>query len=265
MALLHPGLRRRHQSRALQGSAPSAQRRAAGPHARAQRPDGRRGRSRPRADGELKIVNEIDRPSARQPIWSGASRPSRPSRPKLLRSLKPTDINFKTFLPLFLQHEVAPDFPSFYAQGYLHDQTVGRDDWTRLDAANRQSLDAYLENIHTMERLTRLNVNLALLQTHLAQNQAAGKPTIEAEISRPADRRFPPGDLPRRTQRGDRAEPQATRASRRSRSSPDTATATSTTCPRWSSAPTPAMPRRTATASSPPSGRSASRRRRWRS
>ncbi len=101
---------------------------------------------------------------------------------KLLQSLKPTDINFKTFLPLFVQHKLSPHFPSFYSQGYLHDRALGKEDLTKLDATNRQSLDAYLENIQIMERLTRLNVNLALLRQHLAQNQAAGKPTLEVEI-----------------------------------------------------------------------------------
>jgi hypothetical protein len=34
-----------------------------------------------------------------------------------------------------------------------------------------------------MERLTRLNVNLALLKKHLAQNRAAGKPTLDVEVT----------------------------------------------------------------------------------
>ena len=102
---------------------------------------------------------------------------------KLLQSLKPTDINFKTFLPLFVQHKMSPDFPSFYSQGYLHDKSLGKEDLTKLDATNRKNLDAYLENIQVMERLTRLNVNLALLKQHLAQNQAAGRPTLEVEIA----------------------------------------------------------------------------------
>jgi len=135
-----------------------------------------------RADGELEIVNEtISLPRGTDLERRIAA--IQAEQAALLRSLQPTDINFKTFLPLFVQHNMSPDSPSFYSQAYLHDQAVARDDWRRLDAANRQSLDAYLENIHTMERLTRLNVNLALLQKHLAQNQGAGKLTIEAEIA----------------------------------------------------------------------------------
>lgn len=134
-----------------------------------------------RAGGELKIIHEVFA------LPRGADLEQRitaiqSEQAKLLSSLKPTDINFKTFLPLLIQHKLSPEFPSFYSQGYLHDQAQGRDELAKLDATNRKSLDAYLENIHTMERLTRLNVNLALLKKHLAQNQAAGKPTVDAEI-----------------------------------------------------------------------------------
>ncbi len=101
---------------------------------------------------------------------------------KLLQSLKPTDINFKTFVPLLLQQRLAPEFPSFYSQGYLHEQSLGRDDLARLDATNRASVEAYLGNIQIMEKLTRLNTNLALLKKHQAQNVAAGKATVDVEI-----------------------------------------------------------------------------------
>ncbi|MCE9605683.1 MAG: hypothetical protein K8U03_12385 [Planctomycetia bacterium] len=102
---------------------------------------------------------------------------------KLLRALKPTDIDFKSFVPLYLQHKLSPEFPSLPAQAYLHDRALGRDELDKLDAANRKSIDAYLENIRTMERLTRLNVNLALLRKHLAQNQAAGQAPLQVEIA----------------------------------------------------------------------------------
>lgn len=101
---------------------------------------------------------------------------------KLLASLKPTNINFKTFLPLLLQHRLWPDFPSHHAQSYLHEQSLGRDSIAKLDTDNRAAVEAYLQNIATMERLTRLNTNLALLKRHLAQTKAAEKPTLDAEI-----------------------------------------------------------------------------------
>jgi hypothetical protein len=134
-----------------------------------------------KAGGELGITNEV------MALPRGADFERRIAaiqgeQAKLLQSLKPTDINFKTFLPLFVQHKMSPEFPSFYSQGYLHDKALGKDDLAKLDAANRKNIDAYLENIHLMERLTRLNVNLALLKKHLAQTQAAGKSTLDVEI-----------------------------------------------------------------------------------
>ena len=58
-------------------------------------------------------------------------------RTQLVSSLKGTNINFKTFLPLLIQQRLDPEFPSAYAQRYLHDRTLSRDDLVRLDADNR--------------------------------------------------------------------------------------------------------------------------------
>ena len=43
-------------------------------------------------------------------------------------------------------------------------------------------MQAYIENIHAMEQLTRTQTNLALLRKHQAQNVAAGKRTIDVEV-----------------------------------------------------------------------------------
>ncbi|NIP97418.1 MAG: hypothetical protein GWO24_29885, partial [Akkermansiaceae bacterium] len=40
-------------------------------------------------------------------------------RDRIVRSLRATDINFKTFLPLLLQHRLAPETPGYHVQGYL--------------------------------------------------------------------------------------------------------------------------------------------------
>jgi hypothetical protein len=101
---------------------------------------------------------------------------------KLVASLNRTDINFKSFVPLLIQQRLNPDFPSHYAQSYLHDQQLGRNDLQRLDDENRQQVAAYLENIQTMERLTRLNANLALLKRHLATTQASAVRTLDVEM-----------------------------------------------------------------------------------
>ncbi|MEZ0389350.1 MAG: hypothetical protein ACAI34_19890 [Verrucomicrobium sp.] len=101
----------------------------------------------------------------------------------LIQSLKTTNINFKTFVPLLIQQKLSPDFPSHYSHSYLHDKGLDRDNLTRLDAENRAQVEAYLSNIQIMEQLTRLNANLALLKKHHAQNLAAGQPTLEVEIA----------------------------------------------------------------------------------
>jgi len=101
---------------------------------------------------------------------------------RLLQSLKGTSLNLKTFLSLAVKYHLAGDFPSYYAHRYLHDQRLGRDDLTRLDAENRRNLAQYVENIHVMEQLTRIQVNLDLLQMHHAQNVAAGKSPVEVEV-----------------------------------------------------------------------------------
>jgi hypothetical protein len=135
-----------------------------------------------RADAELKFVSEtLALPRAAD--YESRIAAIESEQTKLLRSLRPTDINFRTFLPLYLQHRLSPEDPSFYSQGYLHDQATGRDDLLRQDTANRRHVEAYLENIHAMERLTRLNVNLALLRKHHAQAQAAGNAALDAEMT----------------------------------------------------------------------------------
>ena len=103
-------------------------------------------------------------------------------RTRLVRSLSGTNINFKTFLPLLIQQRLNPEFPSAYAQGYVHDRNVDRKDLARQDAENRSQVQAYLDNILIMERLTRLNTNLALLRMHQAKARIATVYELDAEM-----------------------------------------------------------------------------------
>ena len=88
----------------------------------------------------------------------------------------------KTFLPLFVKYNVSGEFPSADCQTYLHERKLGRDDWRKLDAENRRDMEQYISNIHVMEELTRVQENLSLLAMHQAQNAAAGKKTLTAEM-----------------------------------------------------------------------------------
>lgn len=101
---------------------------------------------------------------------------------KQLQSLKGTSLNLKTFLPLIVKYKLDDEFPSYYSHQYLLEKQLGRNNLSKLDEENRRNLQAYIENIHTMEQLTRTKTNLALLKMHQAQNVAAGKRTIDVEV-----------------------------------------------------------------------------------
>lgn len=101
---------------------------------------------------------------------------------KLLKSLKGTSLNLRTFIPLVVKYNAAPEFPSYYAHRYLHEKKLGRDDLARLDETNRKNMKAYMENIFIMEELTRLHTNLALLRKHQETNRLAGMKPLEVEV-----------------------------------------------------------------------------------
>ena len=104
-------------------------------------------------------------------------------RLRLTQSLRPTNLNFKSFLPLLLQQKLNPDYPSQSAQSYLHERSVGKDGLAKLDADNRAAVDAYLSNLAIMEQITRLNTNLGLLKMHLAHNQKALDQPLDVELT----------------------------------------------------------------------------------
>ena len=103
-------------------------------------------------------------------------------RERLMNNLKGTSLNLKTFLPLAVQYHLDPEHPSYYSHRYLREQEQGREDLKRLDAENRRNMAAYVENIQTMESLTRLQTNLALLRKHHVDNTSAPKRTIDVEV-----------------------------------------------------------------------------------
>ncbi|MFN9718686.1 MAG: hypothetical protein ACK58L_08345, partial [Planctomycetota bacterium] len=83
---------------------------------------------------------------------------------------------------LYVQYKVSEDFPSYYSHRYLLDQANGREGMVQMDLENKANMDSYLKNIDTMERLTRLNVNLALLKMHHEKHKASGSQTLDAEV-----------------------------------------------------------------------------------
>ncbi len=101
---------------------------------------------------------------------------------RLAQSLRGTFLNLKSFLPLAVKYNLSPDFPSYYSHRYLHEEALGRDDLRKLDTLNRANMKQYIQNVYTMEQLTRLNTNLALLRKHQANLVAGGKATIDVEL-----------------------------------------------------------------------------------
>ncbi|HVJ69821.1 MAG TPA: hypothetical protein VM510_17720 [Caulifigura sp.] len=101
---------------------------------------------------------------------------------RLAASFKGTTLNLKSFLQLMVKHGLAEEFPSSSAARYLHEKALGREQLSRLDAENRKNVEAYVQNVLTMEELTRVQTNLALLRKHQAQNVAAGQRTVDVEL-----------------------------------------------------------------------------------
>lgn len=134
----------------------------------------------PVADQRLTVVNEsvaLPRADFGERIAALEQEQSR-----LVQSLQGTSLNLRTFLPLVVKYRLSPEFPSDYSQAYLHEAAHGRDDLTSLDAENRRHIEQYIANILTMEQLTRVRTNLALLRKHQAQNVAAGTRTLDVEL-----------------------------------------------------------------------------------
>lgn len=132
------------------------------------------------SDAPLKIVREvIDLPRCDNAERIAALEAE---QQLLVQSLQGTSLNLKTYLALTTKHDLSENFPSTDSLRYLQERRTGRTDLDRLDAENRRHVQAYVRNVYTMEELTRLQTNLALLKKHQARNVAAGKRTIDVEL-----------------------------------------------------------------------------------
>jgi len=100
----------------------------------------------------------------------------------LLATLSSTSLSFKVFLPLYIKYGLNPDYPSDYSYRYLHAEQIGTNELTELDNWNRQNIAKYLSNIYAMEKLARIQSDMATLRWHQAFNEASGEETIAAEV-----------------------------------------------------------------------------------
>jgi hypothetical protein len=132
------------------------------------------------ANGSLKWINEtIKLPRA---DYTDRLDQLDVEQDRLLRSLRGTSLNLKTYLPLAVKYNLSREFPSFYSHRYMHEKMVGRENLRHLDAENQRNMAAYTRNIITMEKLTRLQTNIRLLTKNQAKNVASGERTIDTEV-----------------------------------------------------------------------------------
>lgn len=101
---------------------------------------------------------------------------------RLTKSLRGTTLNLKTFMSLYMKHSAAGAFPSSDSYRYLRDEQIGREDLKILDKQNLADIERYRQNVHTMENLTRLLINKALLEKHQMRNTAAAMEPLEVEV-----------------------------------------------------------------------------------
>jgi hypothetical protein len=101
---------------------------------------------------------------------------------RLAQSLRGTTLSLKTFLPLVVKYRLSDQYPAYYSHRYLHEEALGRKELSVMDARNRQDIKSYIQNIETMEQLTRVNTNLRLLKMHQKQNLEAPKRTVDVEL-----------------------------------------------------------------------------------
>jgi len=132
------------------------------------------------AESRLKVIHErLVLPRGDQ---SGKIFELEKRQEQLLNSLRGTTLNLKSFLPLMVKYQLDPEFPSYDSYGYLREVQSEDAAYRKLDRKNRDLIDAYIQNIRTMEELTRVQTNLRLLKKHHASLLASGKRTIEVEV-----------------------------------------------------------------------------------
>jgi hypothetical protein len=101
---------------------------------------------------------------------------------ELLKSLRGTSLNIKTFVPLYIQYALDPEHPSYYSYRYLQSEKMGTDELSAIDAQNRSQMDKYLSNVRAMEKLARIQDKIATLRRHQTINEEAGEPVVKTEV-----------------------------------------------------------------------------------
>ncbi len=117
---------------------------------------------------ELKVIREVIEIPSRTDIPARIASLEE-EQEKLLRSLRGTSLNFKTFFPLYITYNIFEEYPSYYSHRYL-------------DKENRRNIDKYLRNIYAMEKLTRIQGNLSILREQQERIATEIGKTINFEV-----------------------------------------------------------------------------------
>lgn len=106
----------------------------------------------------------------------------RQAEAEMIASLRYTSLNFKAFLPLYLNHTLHPEYPSHWAYRYMQAANAGDIGFKAMDERNRSAVEKYLASIRTMERLADNQERIATLEKHQEIIEAIGGPTVAAEF-----------------------------------------------------------------------------------
>ncbi len=132
-------------------------------------------------DAKLRVISETIKLPRRTDIRERIEE-LRQEQTELCESLRLTSLNFKSFLPLYIKYTLNPDYPADYSYRYLQEEKTGVDHLSRMDSHNKGCIRKYLENIYAMERLTRIQDRIDTFEFYKSLNDAAGEPTIRAEV-----------------------------------------------------------------------------------
>ncbi|HOL22202.1 MAG TPA: hypothetical protein PLQ41_05045 [bacterium] len=114
---------------------------------------------------DLKVLSETIKLPTRRDFPEVIEKLER-EQAELLKSLRFTSLNIKTFLELYIKYNLHPEYPSDYSYRYLHSENRGSDEFLFLDEENRRNIEKYLKNIYTMEKLVKLQDDIETLKKH---------------------------------------------------------------------------------------------------
>lgn len=96
-----------------------------------------------------------------------------------LASLRGTTLDFENFLPLYLREKLR----SQNSFGFLQAEKIGNDLPQQMDEFIREKLEKYLASVRAMEKLARIEDEIATFRRHQKINEDAASETASAEVA----------------------------------------------------------------------------------